>query len=261
MNTKIIAFANHKGGVGKTTTVYNVGAMLARRGRKVLLVDMDAQCNLTSSYGGVQDPDWTIFDNFAGKKKDSTVQITDNLWLIPGSVDMSGLDILIGAKIERERYLKDILDEVIRVGERFDYVLLDCPPNVGMPVVNAFVCADEVIVPITAEYYSLEGLAKTIEMCQLVGKNLNPKVKLSGILITKFNKSKKMNRVQEANLRDTFGELVFQTMIPDNVKLAECPMASINDTSVHCVTDYAPESLGSLAYEKFTDEIIARFEN
>lgn len=164
--TRIIAVANHKGGVGKTTTVATLGSIFAKVGVRVLMVDLDAQCNLTDTFlKDVEGP--TVYDVFKDRRNYEPIHITDGLDILPASLDMSALDLIIGGQFEKERILSDVLEKM-EVSERYDIVLLDCPPSLGLVTVNAFVAADEVYVPIAPEVYPLKGLVKLEEICSMV---------------------------------------------------------------------------------------------
>lgn len=248
--TRIIAVANHKGGVGKTTTVATVGSLLSRRGFKVLLVDLDAQCNLTDSFLP-EPPEKAVFDSFQGKKGNFSVQVGRNLFLLPSSLDMSALDIILATAMERERFLQKILRRV-NEQEHFDFILLDCPPSLGLVTVNAIVAATDIYVPTTAEYMPLKGLVMLSDICDSIAQNLNPGIGITGIIITRYNSSKKLSSVVDSKIREQYGDIVFQTRIRENVKLAECP---ITRKDIH---EYAPESNGAKDYDKLTEEIIIR---
>lgn len=168
--TKIIAVANHKGGVGKTTTVATLGSIFAKVGVRVLMVDLDAQCNLTDTFlSEVEGP--TVYEVFKDRRDYRPTRIKDGLDILPASLDMSALDLIIGGQFEKERILSDVLEKM-NISERYDLVLLDCPPSLGLVTVNALVAADEVYVPIAPEVYPLKGLVKLEEICSMVSARL-----------------------------------------------------------------------------------------
>ena len=170
--TRIIAVANHKGGVGKTTTVATLGSIFAKVGVRVLMVDLDAQCNLTDTFlSEVEGP--TVYEVFKDRRDCRPTRIKDGLDILPASLDMSALDLSIGGQFEKERILSDVLEKM-NISERYDLVLLDCPPSLGLVTVNALVAADEVYVPIAPEVYPLKGLVKLEEICSMVSARLNP---------------------------------------------------------------------------------------
>ena len=250
--TRIIAVANHKGGVGKTTTVATLGSIFAKVGVRTLIVDLDAQCNLTDTF--LPEPaEQTVYDLFRDRRSPLPVRVADNLDLLPASLDMSALDIIIGGQFEKERILADALDG-LAVRENYDIVLLDCPPSLGLVTVNALVAADDVYVPIAPEVYPLKGLVKLEEICSMVAARLNPGIGITGVIVTMYNPTKNLFVSVDEKLRQRYGDKVFTTRIRENVKLAECPMHRTP------VTDYAPESNGARDYIALAREILARIE-
>lgn len=250
MDTRIIAFANHKGGVGKTTTTATLGSIFAGVGIKVLMVDLDAQCNLTDTFiGDVKG--CTVYDMFRDRKAYPPVHVRENLDLMPANLDMSALDIMIGTQFEKERILSDIL-EMMDIQDKYDIVLLDCPPSLGLVTVNALVAATDVYVPIAPEIYPLKGLVKLEEICSLVSSRLNPGIGITGVIVTMFNPTKNLFLKVDAKLRDIYGKKVFCTKIRENVKLAECPMHRMD------ILSYSPESNGAKDYTCLAMEILSR---
>ena len=247
MQTRIISVVNQKGGVGKTTTVATLGSLLASSGKKVLMVDLDAQCNLTDSFLE-QSPEKSLYNSFIGEKGDFTVQVRDNLYLLPSSLDMSAMDLMISGRMEREKILARILWE-LNQRNAYDIILLDCPPSLGILIVNAIVASTDIYVTTTAEYLPLKGLVMLSGICDTVAQGLNPGIGITGIIVTRYNSTKKLNVSVDAKLRETYGDLVFDTRIRENVKLAECPM-SLKD-----ITTYAPESNGAKDYMALCEEI------
>ena len=251
-NTRIIAIANQKGGVGKTTTVATLGSLLARQGRKVLLVDLDAQCNLTDSILDCES-DKSVYDAFLGDMKDYTVKVRENLYLLPSSLDMSAMDLMIAGRLEREKILAKILLNLNRQND-YDVILLDCSPSLGIVTVNAIVASTDIYIATTAEFLPIKGLVKFSEICDTLAQGLNPGIRISGIIVTRYNTTKKLHVSVDEKLRETYGDLVFKTRIRENIKLAECPM-TFKD-----IVTYAPESNGARDYAALCEEITARLK-
>ena len=244
--TKIIAIANHKGGVGKTTTVASVGSILASRGKRVLLIDLDAQANLTTSFINGE-PQQTIYNAMKGEQT-NIVKLSDNLSILPSSLDMAGIELEISARVQREFILKDIIEPV---ESSYDYILLDCPPSLGLVTINAMVAAHEVYIPLTPEALPTKGLTMLLEIISMVKKRLNPSLVHSGIIITRWERNKLSQNVAEG-LESRFGNKVFSTRIRKNVSLAEAPLMFQD------ITTYAPNSNGAEDYRSLTDEILER---
>lgn len=247
---KIIAMANHKGGVGKTTTVASIGSILAKLGVRVLMIDLDSQCNLTDSFD-IKEPGETIFDMFMARRGTEPSHISENLDIIPGDIDMSVLDIKIGQMVEREMILKDILQD-INVDENYNMVLLDCPPSLGLVIINAFTAAEDIYVPITPEFYPTKGLVKMEEICRTVRRRLNPGIDIRGIILTKVNKTKGLHQDLTDQLRARYGSAVFDTYIRENVKLAECPIRKMD------IVTYDAKCNGAADYLMLVREISAK---
>lgn len=246
MGTKIISVVNHKGGVGKTTTVASLGSALAELGKRVLLVDLDAQSNLTSSlYSG--EPERTIYDAFSEGSGLPVLPLGKGrgLSLVPSSLDLAGTELEIASRIDREYILKDLLEPV---EADYDYILLDCPPSLGLLTINALVASTEIIIPLTAEALPSRGLQKILDMVERAKKRLNPSLRLAGILITRYESSKLSQLVEDA-LRQTYGDKVYRTRIRKNVRIAEAPLYGKD------IFSYAPESNGAEDYRKLANEI------
>lgn len=246
----IIALANHKGGVGKTTSTASIGAALAEMGKRVLLVDLDSQANLTSSLMEEQ-PTATIYDSLMEGKPLPIFRIADNLSLTPSSYEsLTGVDLDLATKSGRESVLKKA---VMEVEPDFDFILLDCPPSLGLLSVNAFTTASWVIIPLTAEALPFQGLAVMQDFITRVKKH-NPNLKLLGILMTRWENSNLSHDV-EATLRQHFGNKVYQTKIRKNIALAEAPLQrkSIMETN--------PKSKGATDYKAVTAEIVEQVQH
>lgn len=249
MKTKIISICNHKGGVGKTSTVASVGTALAKLGHSVLLVDLDAQSNLTSSLINYE-PERTTYEALKERKALPVIKIEDTgVALSPASLDLAGIELEMANYMEREKTLKDVLDEV---ADKYEYILLDCPPSLGLLTLNALTASTDVVIPLMAEALPSKGLQKIIDIITMTQKRLNTSLRLSGIVITRYEKSNLGSLVEEA-VREKYGEIVFQTKIRKNVAIAEAPLVYKN------LLDYAPESNGAKDYKALAEEIEARF--
>lgn len=254
--TKIITVANHKGGVGKTTTVASVSSLLAHAGLKVLMIDLDPQCSLTESFVN-DEPDLTIYDAFLNPRTDwnkAVITVRDNLDLMPSSVLVSDLDMMLAAKTQNEKYLLKILKNMA-ADERYDVIMLDCSPSLGLITVNALVAADEVFVPTMAEVMPLRGLKKIEMKIEEIAEELNPGLRISGIIVTRYNSSKNLNRSVLEALEKNYSDVIFKTAIRENVKLAETPQFRKD------IVEYAPESNGAKDYVSLVQEIIDRIED
>ncbi|SHJ71722.1 ParA family protein (plasmid) [Halodesulfovibrio aestuarii] len=247
-----IALSNQKGGVGKTTTVINVGVGIARQtGKRPLLVDLDPQGNLTNALAGsLEEDQQTVFEVLAGdiQTADGIMQL-DEVDLLPADRALAGADTILMNKMARERILKKAL---AKVEGDYDYILIDCPATLGLLTVNAFVAADEVVIPVECEAFALNGLVDLLETIDEVREALHPGLTIGGVLATKFNKGLSLNKQVQEALQQQFKDNVFETLIRKNVKLAEAPS--------HCqpIYDYAPGSAGAEDYEALTTEILQR---
>lgn len=242
---RIIAIANHKGGVGKTTSVMNIGAALAQRGKRVLLVDLDAQANLTTSMLG-EEPQISIYNAIVNDEALPIHHIADNIHLVPSSLDMAGAELEISARMSREYLLKDLLEPV---ADNYDYVLLDCSPSLGIITLNALTACTDLFIPLTAEALPSKGLTKLLDIVDNVKKRLNRHIRLSGVIITRYERSKLSQMVEEM-LREKLGSVVFTTKIRKNIAIAEAPLYTQD------VISYAKDSNGAKDYQDLADEII-----
>lgn len=244
---RIIAVANHKGGVGKTTSVASIGAALAYKGRKVLLVDLDAQANLTGSFFQ-KEQERTIYDSLKNGEPLPVENIRKNLDIVCSSLDMAGVELELSSRMSREFILKDLLEPI---QERYEYILLDCPPSLGIITLNAMVASTELYIPLTAETLPTKGLHKIMDILHMAQKRLNPSISHEGIIITRWENSN-LSRTIEEKLRGTFGYVVFKTKIRKNISLAEAPLFGTD------ILTYAPGSNGAKDYESLTEEILQR---
>jgi chromosome partitioning protein len=247
--TRIIALANQKGGVGKTTTTLNLGAALAERGRRVLMIDLDPQSNLTIGFGlNPHEQEHTSYDVLHNPthSPDFAVQhISEHLSLMPATLEMAAAELELAGQIGREFLLRDALSHSSR---RYDYILIDSPPSLGLFTLNALVTATEVLIPVQLEVYALKGLAQLQQTITLV-QRINPRLEIGGILCTMVDRRKNLSVGVESRVRELFGSLVYQAIIPDNVRLAEAPGAG------QPIIEYDSSSAGAQAYRALAKEI------
>lgn len=244
-------FANQKGGVGKTTTTANLGAYLADLGHRVLLIDFDPQCNLSSSVG-VSPESPSIYDALtggtlpAGAIRNTTVEGLD---IIPSTVDLAGATIELVEERGRETFLKRVLSDL---SEPYDFVFIDCPPSLGLLTVNGLVAADNVIVPLQCEYFAMEGLTQLLQSIKRVQTKLNPSLSLLGILFTMYDSRTRLAQDVVQEVISYFGKRVFRTIIPRNVRLSEAPSHGVP------INRYDPECVGAKSYQKLAEEVLSR---
>jgi chromosome partitioning protein len=246
---RIYAFANQKGGVGKTTTAINLAACLAEAGERALVIDLDPQANATSGLG-MQANGSSSYDLLDGAPLADLIKPTPfaNLFLVPSKPELAGAAVELSRLDDGERYLAQALEHT----EGFEFVLLDCPPSLGPLTVNALAAADRVIVPVQTEYYALEGLAQLVQSIDLIKTRLNPRLEIAGVLLTMADGRTRLSAEVEAEVRRHFGELVFTAVVPRSVRVAEAPSHGLP------VTHYDRRSRGAEAYWKVAMELVER---
>lgn len=250
--TKIIAITNQKGGVGKTTTAVNLAACLAKEGQKVLLVDLDPQGNASSGVGVNKDELSACIYNVLINGDDINTVILNteykNLDVLPASIQLAGAELELANIVSRETILKNVLNTQ---RDKYDFILIDCPPSLGLLTANALTAADSLLIPIQSEYYALEGVGQLIKTMELVKNTFNPDLKLEGILITMFDGRTNLSVSVAEEVKNFFGDKVYSTLIPRNVRLSEAPSYG------EPIIEYDPRSKGAIVYTKLAKEVIA----
>lgn len=249
---KAIAIFNQKGGVGKTTTNINLSACLAMKGKKILVVDIDPQGNTTSGIGIKKGTlKNTVYDVIVNENYNVNKAIkktkTENLDIIPASVDLAGAEIELVNIEGREKRLKKALDTI---KEDYDYVFIDCPPSLGLLTINSLTAVDSVLIPIQCEFYALEGVSQLISTIELVKKNMNPDLEIEGVIMSMFDGRTNLSIQVVQEVKKYFGDKVFRTIIPRNVRLAEAPSYGMP------IMKYDPKSKGAKAYQEFAVEFL-----
>lgn len=256
---RTVAIANQKGGVGKTTTTINLGAALARLGKRVVVIDLDPQGNASTGFGiSPEARAVSTYDVLLEGHALSAVLTksdVDGLLVAPATTDLSSADIELVANERRSFLLKDALANSDLIEREIDYVLIDCPPSLNLLTVNAMIAADSVLIPLQSEFFALEGLSQLMLTIRDIRQTANSQLRIEGVLLTMHDARNKLAQQVETDARDTLGDLVFETVIPRNVRVSEAPSFSVP------VIDYDPNSKGSLAYKSLADEVIARYSD
>lgn len=252
---RIIAIANQKGGVGKTTTAINLSASLASLGKKVLAIDMDPQGNMSSGLGvDKNEVEKTVYDLIIGNigiEECIYEEVIENLDVLPSNIDLSAAEIeLIG--VDNKEYI--LRDEVNKVKEKYDFIIIDCPPALSMLTINAMTTSDSILVPIQCEYYALEGLSQLIHTIELVQERLNPELEIEGVVFTMYDARTNLSLQVVENVKDNLNQNIYKTIIPRNVRLAEAPSYGMP------INLYDPKSKGTESYLLLAEEVINKGE-
>ena len=251
---KIISVANQKGGVGKTTTTVNLATILAKKGKKTLLIDADPQGNATSGLGVDKEVFLSLYNILIDDTEvEETVQKTPikNLIVCPSNMDLAGAEVELVSMMSREQRLKEKME---KIKDYFDYILIDCPPSLGLVTLNAFTASDSVLIPIQCEYFALEGLGQLINTIELVRKHLNKSLVIEGALLTMYDMRTNLSNQVVKEVKKYFGDNVYKNVIPRNVRLSEAPSYGLP------ITEYDPRSKGAKSYIKFAKEFIKNNE-
>ena len=247
---KVISIANQKGGVGKTTTSVNLSTVLAKKGKKVLLIDADPQGNATSGLGIDKEQQFSVYDVLIEDiEVENTLQRTKvkNLDLCPSNINLAGAEVQLVGVQDRENRLKEKLD---KIRDSYDFIIIDCPPSLGLVTLNSFTASDSVLIPVQCEYYALEGLGQLINTIDLVRRSTNKCLTIEGALLTMYDSRTNLSNQVVKEVKKYFNNKVYKNIIPRNVRLSEAPSYGMP------ITMYDPRSKGAKAYEKFTKEFL-----
>jgi chromosome partitioning protein len=247
---KVISLSNHKGGVGKTCSTVNIGAGLSKQGKHVLLIDLDPQANLSLSLG-IKEAEFHIYGALIGKYnlRKTICQVSERLDVVPSHLDLSGAEIELSSESGREFILRELISEV---KDKYDYILIDCPPSLGLLTLNALTASDEVYIPLQAEFLAMQGLAKLTEVIEKIKRRLNKGLEIGGVFITQFDSRKVLNKDVAASIETYFKDKVFKTRIRDTVSLAESPSSGTD------IFKYSAKSNGAEDYLALTNEILVK---
>ena len=251
---KVISVANQKGGVGKTTTTVNLGTIIAKKGKKVLLIDADPQGNASSGLGVEKDVEYSTYDILVNDTKlEDAIQdtIIKNLKVCPANMSLAGAEVELVSMMSREQRLKEKLDEI---KDQFDYIFIDCPPSLGLITLNSFTASDSVLIPVQCEYFALEGLGQLLNTVNLVKKHLNKNIRIEGALLTMYDIRTNLSNQVVKEVKKYFENKVYKTVIPRNVRLSEAPSYGMP------ITEYDPRSKGAKSYTKFAREFLKQNE-
>lgn len=252
---KIVSIANQKGGVGKTTTSINLSTILAKKGKKILMIDADPQGNASSGIGvDREDIELSVYDVLINDKQiDEVVKKTNikNLDICPSNINLAGAEVELVSVMSREHRLKEKLD---MVKDNYDFIIIDCPPSLGLITLNAFTASDSVLIPVQCEYYALEGLGQLLNTISLVKKHLNKDIEIEGALLTMYDIRTNLSNQVVKEVKKYFNDKVYKNVIPRNVKLSEAPSYGMP------ISVYDPRSKGAKSYEKFVKEFLKNNE-
>jgi chromosome partitioning protein len=247
--SKVIAVSNHKGGVGKTTSTINIGVGLSQAGKKVLLIDLDPQANLSQSLR-VTGSDKDIYGSLKGKYALSPINVMEGLDVIPSTLDLSGVEIELSGEAGREFILKELIE---KVKGNYDFILIDSPPSLGLLTINSLTASDYVIIPLQSEYLALQGLTKLVEIIEKVKARLNNNLEIGGVFVTQYDSRKVLNRNVLETIEKHFTHKVFHTKVRNNIALAEAPTKGLD------IFRYDSSSYGAEDYKSLSNEILERF--
>ena len=247
--TKIIAVLNHKGGVGKTTTTINLAAALRQKKKRVLAIDMDGQANLTESCGLSIEEEQTVYGAMRGEYPLPVIELENGFAVVPSCLDLSAAESELINEPGRELILKGLITKLLD-SRKFDYILIDCPPSLGLLTLNALTTADFLIIPVQAQFLAMRGMAKITSVIEIVKERLNPNLSIGGIVITQFDKRKTLNKSVAEIINDSFCDKVFKTIVRDNVALAEAPIKGKN------VFEYNKNCNGAKDYMALAQEVL-----
>lgn len=247
--TRIIAVLNHKGGVGKTTTTINLAAALQQKKKRVLLIDMDGQANLTESCGLSIEEEQTVYGAMKGEYPLPLAELDNGLTIVPSCLDLSAAESELINEPGRELILKGLVAKLLD-SRKFDYILIDCPPSLGLLTLNALTTADFLIIPVQAQFLAMRGMAKIMNVIEIVRERLNPNLNIGGIVITQFDKRKTLNKSVAELIKGSFCNKVFKTVIRDNVALAEAPIKGLN------IFEYNKNCNGAKDYMALAQEVM-----
>lgn len=247
--TKIIAILNHKGGVGKTTTTINLAAAFQQKKKRVMVIDLDGQANLTESFGYSIEEEKTVYGALKGKYALPLIETESGITLVPSCLDLSAAESELINEPGREMILRGLIAKVPNI-DKFDYVLIDCPPSLGLLTLNALTASDYLIIPVQAQFLAMRGMAKIMNVIHIIQERLNPGLKVGGIIITQYDQRKTLNKSVSDLIKDSFCDQVFKTIIRDNVSLAEAPIKGQN------IYEYNKNSNGAKDYMELAKEVL-----
>lgn len=251
---KIISVANQKGGVGKTTTTVNLSTIIAKKGKKVLLIDADPQGNATSAVGIDKDSEYSLYDVLINEEDFEKVIVstkTKNLKVCPSNISLAGAEVELVSMMSREQRLKE---QLLKIKDQFDYIFIDCPPSLGLVTLNSFTASDSVLIPVQCEYFALEGLGQLMNTINLVKKHLNKEIKIEGAVLTMYDIRTNLANQVVKEVKKYFQDKVYKQVIPRNVKLSEAPSYGMP------IVEYDARSKGAKAYDKLAKEFLKKNE-